>query len=93
MKFVGKPKKAYVCGEPLPARLGPADMMWLFGTPVPDKVGFVYPLRKSRFYELIGAGRFDRFRPKHEPNTQRNVWSGALVREHFEQSRELARAV
>jgi hypothetical protein len=52
-------------GESIPARCYAADLMRIFG------------IKKSRFYELQQAGRFDRFELR--PTIGRKAWSGELI--------------
>lgn len=60
----------YQAGDPIPARLYAADLMWLFA------------IRSAWFYQLRKVGRFDRFELR--PTIGRRCWSGKLVAAYFE---------
>lgn len=61
---------AYVVGEPLPQRMTAPDMCKAFD------------LKRSRFYELVKAGRFDRFALPFKVG-ETMAWSGVLVARYF----------
>lgn len=64
------PHVLFHVGDVLPARLVAADLMRLF------------ELKKSQFYALVAAGRFDRFELKPQIGTK--AWSGARLQAYFE---------
>lgn len=67
---LGAADTRYRVGDPLPARLLATDLMRIFG------------IKHARFYELLAAGRFDRFELK--PTIGRRAWSGRLVQAHLD---------
>lgn len=66
-------------GDQLPARLLADDLMRIFG------------IKAARFYQLVAAGRFDRFEIR--PTIGRKAWSGKLLQAYLSQEGSSSRFV
>lgn len=65
-------------GEELPSRLSPLDMQAIF------------EVKAARFYELLAAGKFDRF--EHKPVIGHRTFSGKKLRAYLDQDGAFERA-